>query len=651
VQRDPGPIWFLSASLLAGGLLAAALDLAVGFLPRPSGLAGGIPLAATVTLGLLIFLALGAALALALLGGGWGRGAQGRAAGAGFLALPGAVLGFALGQMLPFPGGDAAALVCSGGLAAVSGSLGWLLGAPSRRSRFRLLVTLAPWVAGATLVVAWLVAYRLKAGVAVPAAATGILAPVGAVLVAGIAASRSHRIGPWVAGGGAAGIAIGVAALWWSVAAASVAPPAASPPGSAPSVVLITIDTLRADAISFEDPERRNPTLSDLAKDSLHFENAVSVSSWTKPSVATLLTGVAPDVHGAVGVQDRLPDALDSLAERFRAAGYRTAAVGRNVNLTEQLNFDQGFDYFRFFPEGRLGGSISARLLVRTFRQRFRYWADTPFLTDLAVAWVRQNASAPFFLWLHYFDPHAPYEPPASLVRDAVPEHVASEEHRRARALYQAEVTWVDRHLGRLVEELRAQEIYEEALLVVTSDHGEEFGDHGGEGHGATLYREQLHVPLLVKLPGSARTGRVRRPVSTLAVAETIAQGAGLPPSDQGVSSLLAAPGEAPESLFSAHNVYGDSLESVRMGSFKLIRPREGRGGEELYDLSRDPREESPIDSLAVLEEARRLLDDARDEWRSRRERLGTSAPDRIELDRETEEHLRALGYLEGEEE
>ncbi|HSN87381.1 MAG TPA: sulfatase, partial [Thermoanaerobaculia bacterium] len=407
-----------------------------------------------------------------------------------------------------------------------------------------------------------------------------------------------------------------------------------------PRVLLLSIDTLRPDALSsFGGQEIRTPHLDALAGDSLTFTRAYSTASWTLPAMASVMTGVSPQVHGALHTRSRVPDGLPTLAETLRRAGYRTSAFVSSTVLGPPANLTQGFDEYRPYPGPWLGRSLGATVL-RSRLSRFR--ADEtppPDLTDDVTDWLHEQREAPFFLWVHFFDPHAPYGPPRRYLKDLqgrtrfegwdeeairagtwVP---TAAERDRIRQLYLGEVRWVDDAVGRFLGELKRRKLYDDTLVVLVSDHGEEFWEHDSYGHGHTLYDELLHVPLLVKLPRSARSGRIATPVYTASIFSTILEACALPPplGYPAAASLLRPAGDRPLHALGLNRF--EDRQSVRFGRFKYIRWATS-GREELYDLQRDPGEKKNlgVSAPAGLEEGRRLLENFEAEGRKARQLL-----------------------------
>jgi arylsulfatase A-like enzyme len=481
--------------------------------------------------------------------------------------------------------------------------------------------------------------------------------------------------------GGAAGrLARGVVGLLF--AAAVLSPLAALAPerGSARAVtqghrvervILVVVDTLRADALSCYSPTRNpTPNVDRLAAESLLFTGARSPSPWTLPSVASLMTGASPLVHRTVEAGSILPASMPTLAERMSAAGYRTAAFGRATFLLPRSRLDRGFDeyrwYPRLFPEPPLGSALVHRL-----RPPEEGHADR--LTEMASEWIEEHADEDFFLWLHYFDVHLPYTPPFEhrpqmekpegagwtfndLTEVRFGRRSPSLEQRRwIRELYEAEARYFDEQFAALLETLERLGLYEDTLIVLTSDHGEEFWEHEGFEHGHTLYDEVIAVPLLVKLPGRSEGRRVDGPVSTEDVAATILTACGLPhETGELLGSSLITPDGAPapateERVYvGTGTLYYQDRIAVIEGGLKYVRFLE-TGDEELYDLARDPGETTSLVATEAekLAAARRHCDEILEAAGRQRERFGTSEGASAALSEEQRASLREMGYVE----
>ena len=415
-------------------------------------------------------------------------------------------------------------------------------------------------------------------------------------------------------------------------------------------VVLISIDTLRRDHLSlYGYPRRTTPGLEALAREAVVFEDAVSTSSWTLPAHASLLTSTFPAVHGATSSKVGLSSEWPGLPQLLGDAGYFTQAMVTHVYLSKEYGFGEGFDRHRYLPETR-----------------------AEEVTDQAIHFLEARGDSDFFLFLHYYDPHWHYDPPAPYDRAFDPNYqgeatgvwwdfkeldadsIDPRDLHHIRALYDGEILYTDRQIERLLQEMKRLDLFENALVVVTSDHGEEFLDHGQWEHQKTLYEEQLRIPLIVKLPKAAMgSRRVSGQVSLVDVAPTVLHALGIaaaPPSFEGRNLLDAARGgEAREMEAWAeteHTIDGSRKIALRRGAsgkksiFTLL---EGDLHIELFDLGRDPREMDRLDDGGSREALESRLAEYLAEAAARRG--GKTRPE-VELDPEDLERLRALGYL-----
>ena len=307
-------------------------------------------------------------------------------------------------------------------------------------------------------------------------------------------------------------------------------------PAAPPDLVVYLIDTLRADHLGcYGYPRPTSPRIDAFARQAVRVREARAQSSWTKPAVATLLTGLYPVSHGAQRRSQGLDASVVTLAERLSTRGYETAYFGTNPTVTAKFGFEQGFSEFHYLsqPRGRRRGHVDASEIHRE-----------------VVAWLdRRDRAKPFFLVVHTLDPHDPYRPrepyrarfaadvdveTACCIR---PHELAAldAEGARARAramidLYDGEIAQNDAAFGELLDELERRDLYDRAAILLTSDHGEEFFDHGGWRHASTLYEEVLRVPFLFRLPGGAHGGgAIDGPVDQIDVAPTLLELAGIP--------------------------------------------------------------------------------------------------------------------------
>lgn len=441
-----------------------------------------------------------------------------------------------------------------------------------------------------------------------------------------------------------------------------------------PDVVVILIDTLRADHLGVYGSQRGlTPNLDAFAAEAHVFDKAVVTSSWTRPSIASMLTSRYPTALGLLGRDDTLHPAVATFPEVLRHfGGYRTLGLIGNGNVGAGFGFGNGFDVYRM---PRLRRSYPGGFAIPVAEG----------ITQEALEMVDAEATdRPLLLMTLYVDPHDPYlphpgltgpEPPGRfsgarrelLTLDRPGTETGPDDHRRIRFLYAGEVRYVDLWVGELLRGLRQRGRYDESLIVITADHGEGLWDHGMRAHGTDLYEEQIHVPLLVKYPGMtpADARRIDTPVSLVDLAPTILETVGLPlpPSFQGADLTPLARGEdrdpALEQVYSELDLDGRDFESIRQGPLKLIAPRRRGGGKEdrlaareLYDLSRDPAERHDLladgaSPTAVDGTSPTPLDSALERWRLA---LLAAAVEReevqVELDAETRRSLRALGYL-----
>jgi arylsulfatase A-like enzyme len=466
---------------------------------------------------------------------------------------------------------------------------------------------------------------------------------VGAVAVA-LVAMGVVRLSQRAAGGAgpalvtailaAAALAVGLAT--GESATSIVRSPKAGAAKGKPNVILIVADTLRADAAHDRAKASRSESgIAALAADGVLFERAYSQSSWTRPSIASILTSQYPSVHGAMHKMDFLPERALTLAESFGAEGYWTAAFTTNINIAPVFNFQQGFDEFAYLePSFYFGATDSATKLaiykgLRVARERFfsrrmyfqHYYQDAEVVGAHVKEWLDSSPPEPFFLFIHYMDPHDPYfEIPyngrgVARVMDPSPDASRVAE---LRDLYLQDVRYLDDHLRTLFDEWRGRGIYDRSVIAFTADHGEEFYEHQGWWHGTTLYEEAVHVPLLIKrATDPSAASRRKEPARTIDIAPTLMAAAGLSaPSDFAGVDLFEE--SVSEPLFAEEDLEGNRLTSIRSGEWKLItanpgNPR-GLATTELFNLEKDPGETQNLaaserdrvsDLLAQLESLR----------------------------------------------
>jgi len=409
--------------------------------------------------------------------------------------------------------------------------------------------------------------------------------------------------------------------------AAVAAPPAHK---LSPNVILITIDTVRADHIGcYGAKQVQTPTTDALAHDGILFEHAISQVPLTWPAHAVILTGTYPFQNG---VQDftgqPLAPQFRSLAQAFKQHGYSTGAVVSAFVLDRSWGLARGFDFYddAFSPE--------------EFQKRDLGLVDRKAGESVThvINWLKQTTHRPFFFWLHLYDPHSPYDPPE-------PYHTQYRDH-----LYDGEIAYADHELGRLIAWLKSNHLYERTMIVLLSDHGESLGDHGEKEHGFFVYNSTVHIPLIVKPTagsGFRPGGRIARPVETVAVAPTLLAAAGIKDAvekqfnSRGLLGAAAGKEDAAYSeTFYPLNSFGWSplhaLETARYHYVDAPQP-------ELYDLSADPEEKN---NLVTSQGATASV--LKEKLRSLLQRNPYNPPEggNANLSPDALEKLRSLGYV-----
>ncbi len=435
------------------------------------------------------------------------------------------------------------------------------------------------------------------------------------------------------------------------------------PPAPARNAILISIDTLRPDHLGCYGYGRdTSPNLDKLAARSVRFDRALSVSSWTLPSHASLLTGLYPAEHGVRGELNALPPSANTIGRLLRKDGFDTFAAVSHPYLSRRWGFDNGFA--GDFDESEATGSTNHPVASG--------------VVDSAIEWLdRRSDDRRFFMWLHIFDPHWDYDPPSPYDSLFDPDYqgttegkyvsikpyikaVAGYEHppplaerdlEHIIALYDGEIAYVDANLGRLFSRLAAAGLDRDTVILVVADHGEEFMEHGSlEGHQWTLYEEVVRVPLIVYVPGLEGGRVVTTVVSTVGVAPTVLDLLGV----DGVSSRAAARSLAGNVLRTGTRPGAAALLDLTVrgrnrqvalhdGDYKLIRYHDGRN--ELYANPEMGNEHTNLanDKPAVVAEMSAEID--------RRLEAMSPLPDagaqRQSISNSMIERLRATGYID----
>jgi arylsulfatase A-like enzyme/Tfp pilus assembly protein PilF len=421
--------------------------------------------------------------------------------------------------------------------------------------------------------------------------------------------------------------------------------PAAAQTSAKPAlnVVLITIDTLRADHVGcYGYKQIKTPNIDGLAADGARFERAFAVVPVTLPSHTTMLTGTYPMLSGMHDFSgNKLSPLQPTLASVLKQAGYQTGAVIAAAVLDSRFGLNQGFDfYYDHFDFNRLDEANLDQM-------------ERPgnVVADVALDWLAKNSQKKFFLWMHLYDPHFPYRPPEPYSREY------------AAQPYDGEIAFADEQVGRLLRFLKEKGIYRNTVIVLCGDHGESLGEHGEKTHGFFIYNATMHVPLIIRLPENAAARVVADPVSLVDLMPTVLGAVGLevPSQVQGRSLLPQL-----RDLRDHDDLHGDDLhhddqadrDRVLYGETYLPRLHfnwsELRGSEntkyhfidaprpELYDLAKDPGEVHNLfaEKKAVSEEMRAKLAGMIRDYSA-----GKELAEKTGLDPDLMERLKALGY------
>lgn len=457
----------------------------------------------------------------------------------------------------------------------------------------------------------------------------------------------------------------GAGTVAWTAPAIYTQPPAQGRMRAARNVIVLLIDTLRADKLHAWNPNTRvrTPTMDALAAQGALFENAHSVENWTKPSVASVLTGLYPRTHRARTEQSVLPNAALMISEHLQSKGFATGSFIANGYVSDRFGFKQGWDYYTNFIRENKG-------------------TDAEIVFREAGDWIEQNRGRRFFAYIHTIDPHVPYDPPAEYLRmyDARTDYngivqprstgelleqakrnppavtLTASDQQRLEALHDGEITQHDAVLGRFIERMKQLGLWEDTLFIVTADHGEEFHDHGSWGHGHSVYEELLHVPLYVRLPGAVPNGlRVHDSVGPIAIPATLTELVGVEPMPNlEASSLVDYFREAtPVGPRVAFSDWTDDRRVITVGGrWKLIV--RGNFTTTLFDLAQDPGERNQLEvvSRPIAERFCRIYlgifngATNRARWMDADQGQGQSLQGQdATMDDEIRSQLRALGY------
>jgi len=419
-----------------------------------------------------------------------------------------------------------------------------------------------------------------------------------------------------------------------------------------PNIILITLDTTRADRLGCYGYRRQtSPNIDKLAEESVLYTRAIAPSSWTLPSHASLFTGKFTSSHGArydpegpLLLTDAIsgPESWDAyrarglaqnevtLAEVLKETGYTTAAVVGGPWMKRIFGLNKGFDYYNDSQISTVNGRLASQV------------------TTSALNWLERRREKKFFLFLNYFDPHGPYSPPEGFALRFLPKGTNFTGRKptleEINALYDAEILYMDHYIGRFLQKLKVENLYNDTLIIVTSDHGELFGEHGKFGHGHYLYQEELHVPLFIKYPAgevSPKRTDLRAQLTDILPMIYERVGITIPGNIQGTSpSQIKHPIIAetyPLPLISKDG----SWQSIFEGDFKFIW--NSKNQHMLFNLKDDPEENVNI----IVQDSKRTerMWTQLEQYLAKLPKPGLAVP-AGEPDDQTKEALKSLGYV-----
>jgi len=461
------------------------------------------------------------------------------------------------------------------------------------------------------------------------------------------------------------------------------APMLTGTPAKGPNIILCAADAMRADCLPFYNPSitTETPNLTALTKDAILFKRAYAQAPWTKPSFATMFTGLYPGAHGAASKTASLSADAPVVAGLLQAGGYFTRGFSNNPNTTALFGFDRGFSQFTDLkPDPLFGAPQSAmhlslyglmRKVFLTAEGKLRggrlritdFYQPAEVVTDTALDWIdsrKEEGDRPFYLYLHYMDTHDPFmdhaDPGKGYARARM-EHPDPDRYLEPmRQAYLSEIEYMDKHLGRFFDGLKVRNLYDNTLIIFVSDHGEEFFDHQGWWHGQTLYEELLHVPLIMKFPGNTQGGTVTDDLARLVdLAPTILQTAGLPlcPDMSGLPLTDKTGTPANSSIrysYAENDFEGNRLQALRTGERAVIQANEnntrGLAPVEFYNMVQDPLQQHNLAERSdAAEEVNSLLEVIVQFMKA----IADKAPlpsGETAIDPQLQQQLEALGYM-----
>lgn len=399
------------------------------------------------------------------------------------------------------------------------------------------------------------------------------------------------------------------------------------------NIILALIDDLRPDHLGcYGYSQDTSPNIDRITRESVIFTNAISQASWSWPSVASLFTSLYPSQHKvtkAFGYP--LNKSLTTLAEIMKREGYFTGAISNNAGISKLYQFDQGFDSFN-------------EKCTNAWRLK-----SAECMTSQILTWLEKNYNSPFLLYLHYMDPHAPYNPPSPFKE--MLNKSGEGDVDRITSHYDEEIRYVDYHLGILLSKLEELGIDDNTLLIIMADHGEEFYEHGRLGHIHTVYEELIKVPLIFRFPGLLSGGKIIKGiVRSIDISPTIMDIAGIAKFKdmEGVSLLPLLIGRDQElkltALSETGKLGGKGKISLRSNRWKLVSDY-SISKIELYDLQNDPYETNNLsaEEFELAGDLLKLMNNIQKSFAV----FEYSSEEKVKIDQETRERLRSLGYIQ----
>lgn len=438
-----------------------------------------------------------------------------------------------------------------------------------------------------------------------------------------------------------------------------------------PNIVFIVIDTLRWDHMGCYGYKRATtPTLDRIAAEGARFEYAIASSSWTMPCVMSMFTSVPPSRHGVTSSSRSLDDIFTTLAVELKKGGYQTAGITSNPLTHGKFGYSRGFDIYD-------DSTIIFNVSLDFFEDKgnpLRGIHNAPSsdeVTRQARSWLneKRRSDRPFFLHLLYFDPHYDYMPPSPYdemftqatyqgdqtgagITSLEGKKLSKEDQEHIIGLYDGEIRYADDYIGKLMEDLKKTGLYDDTVIVITGDHGDEFWDHGGVAHGHTLYDELIRIPLIVRYPKLIKGGAVlRKQAAHIDLMPTLLDIAGLPIPAQcqgrSLRSLLEGrPGGFSEQpAFSEVEIHSE-MKSIRSPTQKIVERNNGLV-KDMYSLFDDPKEQQDLSRTKRAQEFEPLNREFQ-AWKKTMA-VGTKAARTVapsDLDPRLLQQLRSLGYI-----